>query len=93
MKMKSGTAARTCAVAVSSSFWMHWASSPSRPNDWTPKITANVSMVSATGNPVRIAIMSAGNIQSGDINLTFGMSGLTATGSEAGLREMSGCAH
>ena len=64
MKMNSGTAASTCAVATSSIFWMNWYCRPSKPKECSPNTTASAIMVSATGNPVRITAMSAGNIQS-----------------------------
>jgi hypothetical protein len=64
MKMKSGTAASTWAVATSSIFWMNWYCRPTMPKEWSPNTTASAIMVSATGNPVRITAIRAGNIQS-----------------------------
>jgi hypothetical protein len=50
---------------------MNWYCRPTGPNDWSPNITASAIIVSATGKPVRIRAMRAGNIQSEDIKRTF----------------------
>src|SRR5918996_716621 len=61
MKMNSGTAASTLALATSSSFWMSWYWR-AVPNVGHPKSSARASIAKATGKPVRMAAMSAGNI-------------------------------